>query len=249
MRVFPLFSLIACFTTSIAQNSIELMDKNTNTLLAPNALIQLSTQANAVENYTIDVKNTSASTKKYWVKRYDLSLNSGANAYFCFASYCYGPDVTYTPNAITLTAGQSSSQLAGSFQMLVIDLSEAPSVGYSYIKYTVFDSINPVDSVQFSVKYNIALGLRESIFSPDEVLNVYPNPIEQNNSLYLNSTYKGAITLKLFNASGQLLREEEIDVEHGTTALPFSIVDLSPGLYYIRLENVNAGQTQKLLVH
>ncbi len=249
MRDFFLLTLVACYTASFAQNSIELTDKNTNSLLAPNALIQLSTQANAVENYTIDVKNTSASTKKYWVKRYDVSLNAGANAYFCFASYCYGPDVIYTPNAITLTPGQSASQLVGSFQMLVIDLSEAPSIGYSYIKYTVFDSINPVDSVQFSVKYNIALGLSESTKSADLDLNIYPNPIQQNGNLYLSSTYKGALALKLFNASGQLLREEEIVVEPGTKALPFSIIGLPPGLYYIRLGNGNAGLTQKLLVH
>ncbi|HQQ95169.1 MAG TPA: T9SS type A sorting domain-containing protein [Bacteroidia bacterium] len=138
-----------------AQTSIQLTDYGNSTIVSPNSAILVDVNASTTVNYTVDVKNTSNVTKQYWIKRYDVVLNPGADAYFCFASYCYGPPTIYSPHAITLTAGQSASQLGiTNFQMLVMDLTEPATSGYSHIKYTVFDSINPNDSVQFSMKYN-----------------------------------------------------------------------------------------------
>ena len=244
---FTFFTLLVLLKLN-AQSSIELSDYSTNTLVGSNSSIFLTTSSNITVNYTVDVKNTSNVTKKYWIKRYDLVLNSGALAYFCFASYCYGPPTVYSPNPITLTPGQSASQLGiTNFQMLVMDLTEGPNPAHSQIKYTVFDSINPMDSVQFSMIYNNGVGLKE-VQNSLTSLSVYPNPSSGDAVLEFQSELPFSSKLQLFNALGELKSEKELSLHQGENKIKLDLNGFAAGLYYVSIRYGNSGISRKLIL-
>jgi hypothetical protein len=126
MTKYLLSALLAPALCLNAQTSIQLKNKNGNGLIKPNTILVVATQALDNTKITIDVQNVSGSTKAYNAKRYDVLLNSTstetASAYFCFAGTCYGWQVSESPTSLTLTSGQSASEVPGDYQMLVGDL-------------------------------------------------------------------------------------------------------------------------------
>lgn len=248
MKSVLLFSLTLLTTGLISQGSIQLSDANNATVtIAPNSIIQLTTAASSNTKFSIDVKNISGSTKMYKAKRYDVVLNSGADAYFCFAGTCYGPPTMVSPDALTLTPNQSASQVPGSFQLLVSDLDEAATVGYSLIKYTFFDINNVSDSVQVSLRYNQPTGLSD-LGKSVQAMSLYPNPCEGNSSLYLNSSAALNAKLRVFNSLGDVVSEQNINLLQGQNKVELSLGHLSPGVYLVNLKSGQSGITKRLIV-
>lgn len=156
-KIFTLLS-VAFVINANSQSSLLVTNTENSETLTANGIIPITTSASGNSKVTIDIKNNSAATKSYGVKRYDVVLNSTAtetaSAYFCFAGGCY-PDITMvSPNNITLNAGQSASDIHTNYQMLTTDLDEISIVGFSHVKYTFFNVTNTADSIQISIQYN-----------------------------------------------------------------------------------------------
>jgi hypothetical protein len=141
-----------------AQSSIQLTDKTHSVVLAPKAIVDLETIPDDIKKITIDVKNTSGSTKSYRVTRFDEMLHStssaAASAFFCVAGTCYPADTDTSIGLLTLTPGESASQKSGDFQMIEADLYEAEKKGFSLVRYTVYNVDDANDFVQFWLRYN-----------------------------------------------------------------------------------------------
>jgi PKD repeat protein len=78
---------------------------------------------------------------------------------------------------------------------------------------------------------------------------IYPNP--GTGQFFVESwfTDNDYIEVKLYNTNGQLVREyERRAMEYGLFALPLSLSDIAPGLYYISIETSRNTQTEKLIV-
>lgn len=248
MKSVLILSLALLSGGLMAQGSIQLSNANDATvIIAPNSVIQLTTAALDNTKFSIDIKNTSGSTKQYKAKRYDVVLNSGADAYFCFAGTCYGPPTIISPDALTLTPNQSASQVPGSFQILVADLDEPATIGYSHIKYTFFDINNPSDSVQVSLKYNIALGLSD-LNKSVQALSLYPNPCEGTSNLILNANSAFQAKLRVFNALGDVVMEQALSISQGSNRVELPLGNLSPGVYLVNLRSGQSGLTKRLVV-
>ena len=118
-------SLFVISNHAISQTSILLKNDGTASTLAANEIIYMDVPVETNAKVTIDIKNTSNSTKSYVAKRYDVLLNadatSTAQAYFCIAGTCYGPPTMVSPTPLTLNSQQSASDLQGPYQMLVAD--------------------------------------------------------------------------------------------------------------------------------
>src|SRR6188768_1035250 len=93
--------IIALFATAFtlgasAQSSLQLTIVNTSLMIQPNSTVYAVTDPEEVFTYSIDIKNTSTSTKSYKVARFDQVLHVGpsftASAYFCVAGTCYPAD-------------------------------------------------------------------------------------------------------------------------------------------------------------
>jgi len=240
---------VLCFSlNSGAQGSIQLSNNDNAALINPNAVIQLSTTASSNLKFNVDVKNTSAGTKKYIVKRYDITLNAGALAYFCFAGNCYGPGTFESPDTLILNAGQSASQnTINPYYILTADLDEGPSVGFSLVKYTFFDAVNHSDSVQVTLRYNSPVGLSE-LKKNLSSFELFPNPSEGNSTLLITaqSAFNGKVMV--YNSLGDLVSEQTTVISQGRNKIELNLQALSPGVYLVSIKAGNASLTKRLVI-
>ncbi|MCU0361084.1 MAG: T9SS type A sorting domain-containing protein [Bacteroidia bacterium] len=230
-----------------AQSSLELYNLDNSTLLNPNALINVNTTAGTNIKVNVDIKNISANTNVYKVKRYDVVLNAEALAYYCFAGSCYAPQTMLSPDALTLTAGQLSSQIPGSFQTLIADLDEGSVVGYSLIKYTFFNNANPSDSLQFSIAYNASVGFSELKKNLGSV-ELFPNPSEGNSTLLLTSQTASNGKVMVYNALGDLVSEQTAYLTQGKNKIQLNLQHLTHGVYLVSITSGNQSLTKRLVI-
>ncbi len=251
-KVIILLSLISLFNRVNSQPSILVTDLANSNTVAPNAVILESTTPNSTTSRIFDIKNNSNATKSYDVKRYDVFLNSNAtstaDAHFCFAGSCYGSGVITSITSITLSPGQSASQIQGSFNTLTTDLDEASTAGYSLIKYTIINTANTGDSIQFSIKYNNPSGLHELSNMLTPKIDVFPNPVKECFFIKLNSFKNEESEIKIFNFLGNEVFKQDLILIEGNNTIPVTINDLSGGVYFINLQTKTNSATGKLII-
>ena len=248
-KIIILFSCLFCLK-GFSQSSILLTNNSTSATLAPNAVITVTTTPSSNTQVVFDIKNTSASQKSYNAKRYDVVLNSGATAYFCFAGSCYGDQTFVSPTPIVLNANQSASQIQGQYNMLMADLDEGTLVGYSLVKYTFVNAANSNDSIQVSIKYNAVLGLTDLINRTSiNSFDLFPNPATTATSIKVNS--KGAVEAKLsvYNALGAMISEKPVSIIDGKNKLDLLLTDFNSGVYFIQLKTNTNIITKRLIVN
>jgi hypothetical protein len=247
MKKLLLLPVLCLSLSAGAQGSIQLSDYDNANVLSPNSAILLNTAASSNLKFNIDIKNTSGSTKKYLVKRYDMNLNAGAVAYYCFAGTCYGPGTIQSPDSLLLTAGQSASQYTTAYQVLTSDLDEGPSVGYSLVRYTFFDAFNHSDSVQVTLIYNSPVGLSESKKNLKSV-ELFPNPSEGNSTLLVTSLTALNGKVMVYNALGDLVSEQNTYLAQGTNKIQLNLQHLTHGVYLVSLTAGNHSLTKRLVI-
>lgn len=251
MKKLLLLSALSLTFLVGAQGSFEVyeMQNSSATLIPPNGSVFYTTSVGSTTNKSFNVRNASNFTKKAMIKRYDVVLNLGAEAYFCFAGSCYGSITTISQVGLSLLAGQSSSAIPGSFQMLITDMDEQIALGYSHIKYTVYDSLVPNDSTQFSIIYNnnlfVSVGEMNKSVS---AFGIFPNPALDNTVIKLNASVGFNAKLSLYNALGEMVFEKQVPVSEGKNSLELDVANLPTGIYFVNIESNSATLTRKLIV-
>ncbi len=255
MRKIIVICLSATFYLKIySQSSVLINFINTSNTITAGSTIYTTTSAENTTDITLDIKNVSNSTKSYLVKRYDIILNtvnsSTAVARFCFAGNCYLASTLISPNALTLTPGQSASSIQGDNQVLDCNLDEASAKGYSYIKYSFLNTNNPSDSLQFSVKYNdpnAPLTLMEPFKNIDS-FNFFPNPASDQLTFKINCTKNNKSTLNIFSGIGSIIIKKEISLIEGENIFEINLSELPIGIYFAYLKSNNSTFTKKLII-
>ncbi len=234
-----------------SQSSIlvtNITNTNSPVPMVANQIIANTTTFNATSTNDIDVKNTSGSTKVYSLRRYDVVKNAGADPRFCFASQCYGTGQMVSLQSLTLTGGQSASEVQGSFQIITADLDEFTAVGYSYIKYTLTNVANTSDSLQFSIKYNAPSGVNELNANALSAFELFPNPASDATVLKVSSLKAMDAKVIVYNALGAVVSEKAIVIAEGKNKIDLNINDLSSGVYFAQIKMANSSVTKKLVV-
>ncbi len=233
-----------------SQSTILITNVTASQTLANTATVDLVTMPATNHQVTFDVKNISASQQTYKAKRYDVVKNAGADAYFCFAGTCYGPSTMVSPDNLVLNAGQSASQLAGNYNMLVADLDEGPTVGLSIIKYTFFNVNTASDSVQITVRYNApGVGLKENTNSTMSISSLHPNPASSHSFIKIKSTVTQQGDMRIYNSLGAVVSASKINLVSGENGLKIPLEDLNTGIYFVEISNGNNSITKKLIVN
>jgi hypothetical protein len=237
-----------------SQNNILINFINTTNTVAAGSTIYTTTTAENTREIILDIKNISNSTKSYFVKRYDIILNSvnstTAVARFCFAGNCYLAGTLISPNSLTLTPGQSASSIQGDNQVLSCDLDEAAAIGYSYIKYSFINAINSSDSLQFSIKYNdpnAPLTIMETSENLD-AFNFYPNPVSDELTFKIKATKNDKSILNIYNGLGAITIKKEIYLTEGENIFQIKTSELPVGIYFAALKINNSIFTKKLII-
>ena len=81
---------------------------------------------------------------------------------------------------------------------------------------------------------------------------VYSNPARPNSTVYVKpeKPESGSYAIQLFNLSGQLIKQEAVNIEKGMGAISFVIPVVTPGTYVITLVNRKTEKkySEKLIV-
>lgn len=245
MKKLLLFAATLLSTYGFSQ-SLLLTHMDASVTVAANGTINAITTANNNTKVNVDVKNTAGTTNVYYAKRYDMTLNSGADAYFCFGGNCFTSLTTSSGN-LTLTPGQSASQVAGQYNILTADLDEGSTVGMSVIKYTFYNVNTVADSVQITVRYNAPAGINETnnIVSSMEL---FPNPASDNVYLKVNSTKNADAKVMIYNSLGSAISEKNITLSEGKNKIDFNTESLSAGIYFVNIRTGKTTVTRKLVI-
>lgn len=220
--------------------------------IAANGTVQIYTAPEVNFKVTFDIQNTSATTKTYTAKRYDVLLNSNqpvsattATAYFCFGGYCYGRTTTISPNNIALDANEKASQKPGDYWTLIADLDEAQDVGLSLVKYTFMNVNNNADSAQVTIQYNdVWTGVKEASANSALKFGIFPNP--SNSGIV---TLKGDVDftkVEVINQLGSVILSKNQTFVDGKINLDLSTS--APGVYFIKAYSGNKSRTEKLVI-
>lgn len=242
---------VASFS-AMAQSSIKVLLHSTGVEVTPNSIVQATVAAEDEVKIEFEIQNISSSTKIYKVKRYDVQLNATetltAQAYFCFAGRCFGPDVIVAEDSQTLTPNQKSSQIPGDYQMLSADLTEANVVGKSLVKYTFYNLNATSDSVQFSISYNnTPVGIK-STAKQISAVSIVPNPASDNAVLHVQSgvTMNGKVLV--YNSLGAVVLEKNVSLAEGNNAIALPTAALPAGVYFCNLSAELGTITKRIII-
>ena len=244
-----------------AQTTIQVIDSVTNVVINAGSCFTMETVPEDLVTRKFNIKNIDAvATHTYDVKRYDIILNSvpststAAKARFCFAGQCYGASTYTSTTPIVLLAGQSSTALsgAGGYQLLYADLEEASSKGFSLVKYTFFNSVNPNDSLQFSIGYNgpcnsKPTGIKSSVQQVFE-FEVVPNPVKNDAVLKVTGLKTEQSWIYVYNTLGSVVYKNTTEIVEGNNAIPIQMQQLPAGIYFVELKTGDKTITKKILV-
>ncbi|WP_317899315.1 T9SS type A sorting domain-containing protein [Aurantibacillus circumpalustris] len=250
MKKILLLSTIGLAVNVFAQSTIELKDMDNNVTLSPNAIINAVTSAGNSKHINLDIKNTGSTTQSYNVKRYNITLNNDAVAYFCFAGTCYGDQTFFSPTSLTLTAGQNASGMPGSFNNLTAYLDEGSVVGYSEIKYSFINAANSSDSIQVTMKYNAAgntVGVKES-FKSLNAFGIFPNPAKETTAILVNTPKTMEAGVQVFNSLGELVYQKNVTLFEGKNKIDVNVESFNTGVYFANLKTEGGNISKKLII-
>lgn len=252
MKKFIISALSVLSVAAFAQTtSIQLKDvNNSNAVIPANGNLYKFVGANHTISFDIDITNMGSTQNTYNVKRYDYVLNTNASAHFCFGGNCYTSATEVSPNPLTLNSGQSASQVAGSYNLLTVELDEAPTVGISKIKYTFFNTANVSDSVQITVNYNVTapVGIKENTKTIGS-LELFPNPAKGFTSIRINSPIAAESELMVYNSLGEVVYSKNLFLNEGKNKIDVNLENLPSGVYFASLKTGEASISKKLIIN
>lgn len=229
-----------------AQTSIELANGSAGGLILNNSIITENVTTGGQSHVYITTKNISTTSKTFALKRTDVILNPGADAYFCFGGVCFPTTTTMTPvsNYLTLNAGQSDTP-----QSLYYD--ENVAEGYSEIKYELFDVNNPNDVLTFTFKFNPLLASvknNTALFS--SVSDVYPNPtLSKSQITVISKVNISNASLSITNALGSVVYSKNVELSVGKNAILLDSENLSSGIYFATISSNHTKVVKKFTVN
>ena len=250
MKKILLFISLSIAAVGLSQSSLVITNTNASATLAPNAIIYLTTTAGNNVKRILDIKNISVSTKSYVVVRYDVQLNAGSSAYYCFAGSCFGPSTITSPSTLVLSSGASASSSTVAFNMLTADHDEAATVGQSIVKYSFKNIAVIADSVQIVMKYNYPdpMASVQEFANPFKSFEISPNPANDNINISLNFKGSDIGEISLINAIGQTVYAKPISFNDGKNKLNINVNELPNGIYFAKVKSGDFISTKKIII-
>lgn len=243
--------LYVCFLTAItsisfAQSVIQIKDEdNGGAVVTNNQVFTHTVAAFSTSSHHFQVKNVSAATHTYIIRRTDNTLHTvgvgdKAAAYFCVDTYCYNDLVTSTTTV--LSPNQTFS--------LIPKLDEASVMGVSNISYEVSDFANGSDIIMMELKYNAPAGVKENAGVFSSVSSIYPNPATSNAFVDINAlTELNSVSVKIYNSLGAVVSDKRISLTKGKNTVSIDTQSLESGMYFVRIGNDNARIVKKLTIN
>ena len=118
-------------------------------------------------------------------------------------------------------------------------LSGVPTTGYLHLRVTDANGCISWDSVFVEQDPNcISTGMQQILPSKQlKIVQVYPNPTEENTTLTLSLIESMEITVTTHTLSGQLVSKHKHTLTSGTSTIQLATKELPQGIYLIAVSN------------
>jgi len=100
---------------------------------------------------------------------------------------------------------------------------------------------------RFDLDWNLWTSLPEIELSNDELI-VFPNPVQKILNIRINAKKTGRALLQIYNSSGAIVRNQNIDVEGGVMEFSLDLESCSPGLYMVVLNSTEMAVSSKFIL-
>ncbi len=243
-RLLLSLTLLSAIGLSVYAQSLQL--SNSQGVISPNAIIIQEGTPDSVELITyMYVKNIGSKTIDVLCKKSQLSMLDSTEITMCWAGGCYPPFVNISPNAQTITAGQTITDFVGHYTQSAFQHFKP---GESVVRWVFYDMSNVNDSVSVTIKYTTyPLGVDDAKVKLGVLSNAYPNPsaVHASFSYSIPSGVTGAIIIR--NLLGSTVYSEQLQSSAGKVSI--NTENLSDGIYFYSLViDGRVSQTKKLIV-
>ncbi len=213
-----------------AQSSFSVVDANLAAVANGSTIVYYVDQATSLETHDFDVLNNTSNALTAKVRKSVQSQASGGSLfYFCTDQLCYTPTTVLSSN-VNMTAN-------GQF-LLITDFTPDNTVGISTVRYSVFNTANPSDSVFFFIEYHVSpTGVNNLSQVKASVGQPMPNPASSTFTMNYNlgsSFGKGEAKMVIYNMLGAVVLTENIMDAEGNVRMDISSVE--NGVYFTSLE-------------
>jgi hypothetical protein len=205
--------------------SIKLL-KSDGSPIVDNSLVISVDNANALVEVPIFVKNLTGSNLEVMVKKYELEMVSGTEAYFCW-DICY-PNTSFQSTAfLTANASDTIKDFSGDFKT-------AGNTGISKVMYTFFKNKATTDSASVTIEYQIVpVGIKD-VDVIKQSISCYPNPVNDNLFFEYNLETNSKGEISIFDLTGKKVKQESITSSENNTQI--NVSDLNAGIYLWTIE-------------
>lgn len=243
MKKLLLASLPMLFAAGLsAQASFSIVDNNMNAVANGSTVVYYVDQATSLETHDFEVMNTTSNSITAKVRKTIMQQQSGQTFYFCTDQNCYTPTTTLSAN-VPMTGSDAFA--------LITDFTPANMTGISTVRYSVFNTSNPSDSVYFFIEYHVSpTGVNNLSAVKANIGAPMPNPANAvfNMNYNLGSSFgTGEAKLVIYNMLGAVVKTQTLEDAQGTVRV--DVATLEGGVYFTSLE-VNGKQlsTKRLVV-
>jgi hypothetical protein len=230
MKKLILASFSLLFVAGVSAQSFSVTSTTLGTIANGSTITYSVDQATSLETHDFDVHNNSGNSLTAKVRKSVQSQASPTSTfYFCTDQLCYTPSTVLSSN-VNMTAG-------GQF-LLVTDFTPDNTVGTSVVRYSVFNTANPSDSVFFFINYVVSpTGVAGHSLVKASVSAPMPNPASSTFTMNYNlgsSFGKGEAKMVIYNMLGAVVKTESITDAEGNVRMDVST--LENGVYFTSLE-------------
>jgi len=140
--------------------------------------------------------------------------------------------------------GYNEELIQASIENSVLKIDRLEQAGSTEITVNVYDTEDTISSNAFTIENPVGVqtyGVHE--------LSVYPNPASAVAVINYNTSETGMISLKIYNALGQLTEKVNIDnIEAGKHSYNWNVADCTNGIYLIVLRSASSASVSKLMI-
>jgi hypothetical protein len=163
---------------------------------------------------------------------------------------CTGQTVTYNVPTVagvtnynwSVTAGASIISGQGTKTIEVL-YGNNPGTGKK-VTLTVSNDCGSTTKSLVGITINSCI---KSIADAQEV-QLYPNPATDRLNIRFESGESSQATLRLYDASGRVVRTQAMEVIAGENTVTMELIDLSTGMYFFELQTVDGSTRQTIMI-
>jgi len=112
------------------------------------------------------------------------------------------------------------------------------------IVYLVADAKSVDTDGQFDYTPIVVANIKTTIngFNND-MISLFPNPSNGDFALSIHSNQSRELSVSIYNSLGQIIQNVNPAISSGNTVLKISSIEWAPGVYHVKVTNINTGQT------